>query len=290
MHKSKINDFLVLCKIKVVGLIVLTALVGMLLSSKVVPDILLIINSLVGIGLSACSAAVFNHIIDIKIDTKMVRTNKRPLVKGTIDSKTALYFGITIGIIGLTILWILVNKLTAILTFLSLIGYAVVYTVYLKRATPQNIVIGGVAGAMPPVIGWTAITNNIAPQALLLFLIIFIWTPPHFWSLAIYRYEDYKSVKIPMLPITHGINFTNIQIILYTILLFIITLMPYLIRMSGLIYLIPSLILGIIFLIYAIKMKKNPYNKELAISTFSYSINYLIILFVCLLIDHYVYV
>ena len=284
---SKVSDFLVLCKIKVVALILLTALVGMLLSQSTIPNIWLILISLIGIGLTASSAAVFNHIIDKKIDVKMARTNKRPLVKGTISDRSALIFGITIGLCGVVLLWFFVNFLTALLTFTSLVGYAIIYTIYLKHKTPQNIVIGGIAGAMPPVIGWSAITNTIDPNSLLLFIIIFVWTPPHFWALAIHRYEDYKQAKVPMLPITHGIEFTKTQIILYTILLVLSTILPYLTGMSGIIYLVPCIILGVIFINYSLQLKKQPENKKLAMNTFSYSVNYLIILFVFLMLDHY---
>ena len=282
-----INDFLVLCKIKVVALIMLTAVVGMFLATPGLPPLHLVILGSIGIAFASCSAAVFNHIIDQKIDNEMHRTSNRPLPEGKISSKTAFIFGITLGVIGIGVLLIGVNLLTAVLTFFALIGYAVFYTMYLKRATPQNIVIGGAAGAAPPLLGWAAITNSIELGALLLFLIIFFWTPPHFWALAIHRQKEYAKVNIPMLPVTHGHYFTRIQILLYTILLFIITLMPYLVAMSGLIYLAGATVLGIGYMYYSIEMLRRPEDKTLPMKSFGFSINYLMILFVVLLVDHY---
>ena len=282
-----IGDFLVLCKIKVVALIMLTAVVGMFLATPGLPPLHLVILGSIGIAFSACSAAVFNHIVDQKIDNEMHRTSKRPLPEGKISSQTAFIFGMTLGVVGIGVLLIGVNVLTAVLTFFALIGYAVFYTMYLKRATPQNIVIGGAAGAAPPLLGWAAITNSIELGALLLFLIIFIWTPPHFWALAIHRQKEYAKVNIPMLPVTHGHYFTRIQILLYTILLFIVTLMPYLVAMSGLIYLAGAVVLGIGFLYYAVELLRRPDDKSLPMKTFGFSINYLMILFVVLLVDHY---
>lgn len=281
------SDFLTLCKIKVVSLIMLTAVVGMFLSSKGLPPWDLVILASIGIALASSSAAVFNHVIDQKIDEVMNRTKNRPIPEGIISSKTALIFGVVLGVVGIGILAIGVNMLTAILTLVALIGYAAFYTLYLKRATPQNIVIGGAAGAAPPLLGWTAITNTIEPGALLLFLIIFIWTPPHFWALAIHRKKDYAKVNIPMLPVTHGSKFTRIQILFYTILLVIITLMPYLVGMSGVIYVLGAIILGAVFLYYAIQLIRLPHDKQLPFRTFSYSINYLMMLFILLLVDHY---
>ncbi|MGK0270269.1 MAG: protoheme IX farnesyltransferase [Cocleimonas sp.] len=282
-----INDFLVLCKIKVVALIMLTAVVGMFLATPGLPPLHLVVLGSIGIAFASCSAAVFNHIVDQKIDNEMHRTSNRPLPEGKITTKTAFIFGATLGIVGIGVLLIGVNVLTAVLTFFALIGYAVFYTMYLKRATPQNIVIGGAAGAAPPLLGWAAITNSIELGALLLFAIIFIWTPPHFWALAIHRQKEYAKVNIPMLPVTHGAHFTRIQILLYTILLFIVTLMPYLVAMSGLIYLTGAVVLGIGFLYYAIELLRRPEDKELPMKTFGFSINYLMILFVVLLVDHY---
>ncbi len=282
-----VADFLTLCKVKVVTLIMLTAVVGMFLAVPDLPPIHLVILASIGIALASSSAAVFNHVIDQKIDNEMLRTHKRPLPEGKISSKTALIFGIVIGVFGIGVLAIGVNILTAILTLLALIGYAVFYTMYLKRATPQNIVIGGAAGAAPPLLGWTAITNSIELGALLLFLIIFIWTPPHFWALAIHRKKEYAKVNIPMLPVTHGHYFTRIQILLYTILLVVITVIPYLVGMSGLIYLVGAMLLGLGFLYFAVQMLRLPDDKQLPMKTFGYSINYLMILFIILLIDHY---
>lgn len=285
--RPTLNDFLKLCKLKVVALIMLTAVVGMLLATDGVPPLDLAILGSIGIALASCSAAVFNHVVDQRIDTIMSRTKNRPMPEGKVNSKQAVIFGLIIGAVGLGILALWVNMLTAVLTFFALIGYAVIYTMYLKRATPQNIVIGGAAGAAPPVLGWAAITNTVELDALLLFLIVFIWTPPHFWALAIHRHEEYAKVDVPMLPVTHGLPFTRLQILLYTVILFIVTLMPYLIGMSSLIYLIGAVLLGIGFLYYAIQMIRHPDDKELPMKTFGFSINYLMILFVILLVDHY---
>ncbi len=282
-----IGDFLTLCKVKVVSLIMLTAVVGMYLSTTTLPPLQLVLLASIGIAFSASSAAVFNHIIDQNIDTKMARTRRRPLPEGKVSPKTALLFGVSLGVLGIGILMVGVNMLTAVLTLLALIGYAVFYTLYLKRATPQNIVIGGAAGAAPPLLGWVAITNSIDLGALLLFLIIFIWTPPHFWSLAIHRRKEYAKVNIPMLPVTHGHYFTRVQILLYTILLVIITIMPYLLGMSGLVYIVGAMLLGAGFLYYAVQLLRWPEDKRLPMKTFAYSINYLMLLFVVLLFDHY---
>ncbi len=282
-----LSDLLGLCKLKVVALILLTAVVGMLLSVPYIPDYALVLNASIGIGLASASAAVFNHIVDEKIDLQMSRTDQRPLPQQKVSRNQALVWGLFLGIVGLSILYFLVNTITTVLTFISLIGYAVVYTMYLKRATPQNIVIGGAAGAAPPVLGWAAITGDVHAHALLLFLIVFVWTPPHFWALAIYRYEEYKKVDVPMLPVTHGIPYTRVQILLYTVLLLLVTLLPYLTGMSGAIYLISAVVLGVIFLIYAIKIYTRPDDPKIAFATFLYSVNYLMLLFIALLIDHY---
>ena len=287
-NSPSLSDYLNLCKVKVVILIMLTAVVGMFLSTPGLPPWNLVILASIGIALASASAATFNHIIDKRIDQKMARTMHRPLVEGTVDTKSALVFGLSIGIIGIATLAIGVNLLTASLTFLALIGYAVFYTMYLKRATPQNIVVGGAAGAAPPILGWASITNSIDLGALLLFLIIFIWTPPHFWALAIHRHKEYAKVNIPMLPVTHGLQFTRIQILLYTILLFIVAILPYLVKMSGLIYLTGAIALGIGFIYFAIQLLRQPDNKRLPMQTFGYSINYLMLLFILLLIDHYI--
>jgi len=290
LNKPTASDFLALCKVKVVSLIMLTAVVGMFLATPDLPPLHLVIVASIGIAFAASSAAVFNHVIDQKIDNEMARTRNRPLPKGKITSRSALTFGVIIGVIGIGALSIGVNILTAVLTLLALIGYAVFYTMYLKRATPQNIVIGGAAGAAPPLLGWTAITNSIELGALLLFLIIFIWTPPHFWALAIHRKKEYAKVNVPMLPVTHGHYFTRIQILLYTILLVVITVIPYLIGMSGLIYLIGAMMLGVGFLYFAVQMLRLPDDTRLPMKTFGYSINYLMMLFIILLIDHYYHI
>ena len=283
-----IKDLLALCKLKVVSLILLTAVVGMLLAVPYVPNLLLVVVASIGISLSAMSAAVFNHIIDEKIDLQMSRTDRRPLPKGKVTRNQALIWGLFLGFVGIGLLFFFVNALTAVLTFLSLIGYAVFYTMYLKHATPQNIVIGGAAGAAPPVLGWTSIAGSQGIEyALLLFLIVFIWTPPHFWALAIHRRDEYKKAQVPMLPVTHGLEFTRVQILLYTVLLFLVTLLPYLTGMSGVIYLISAATLGALFLGYSVKIFLEPDNPRIAFKTFKYSVNYLMVLFVALLIDHY---
>jgi protoheme IX farnesyltransferase len=283
-----IKDLLALCKLKVVSLILLTAVVGMLLAVPYLPNFLLIVVASVGISLSAMSAAVFNHIIDEKIDAQMSRTDRRPLPKGKVTRNQALIWGLFLGFVGIGLLFFFVNTLTAVLTFLSLIGYAVFYTMYLKHATPQNIVIGGAAGAAPPVLGWTSVAGSQGIEyALLLFLIVFIWTPPHFWALAIHRRDEYKKAQVPMLPVTHGLEFTRVQILLYTVLLLLVTLLPYLTGMSGVIYLISAATLGALFLGYSIKIFLEPDNPKIAFKTFKYSVNYLMVLFVALLIDHY---
>ncbi|RUM77495.1 MAG: protoheme IX farnesyltransferase [Candidatus Thioglobus sp.] len=285
-----LSDLLGLCKLKVVALILLTAVVGMFLSvpAPFLPDAWLVISASIGISMAAASAAVFNHVVDEQIDMQMSRTDQRPLPQGKVSRSQALVWGVFLGVIGLGILQLFVNTITMVLTFISLIGYAVVYTMYLKRATPQNIVIGGAAGAAPPVLGWTAITGTQGIEyALLLFLIVFIWTPPHFWALAIYRVEEYRKVDVPMLPVTHGLAYTRLQILLYTVLLLLVTLLPYLAGMSGLIYLASALILGFMFLAYSIKIYRNPDDNKIAWATFMFSVNYLMLLFVALLVDHY---
>ena len=285
-----LSDLLGLCKLKVVALILLTAVVGMFLAvpAPFLPDVWLVISASIGISMAAASAAVFNHVVDEQIDMQMSRTDQRPLPQGKVSRNQALVWGVFLGVIGLGILQLFVNTITMVLTFISLIGYAVVYTMYLKRATPQNIVIGGAAGAAPPVLGWTAITGTQGIEyALLLFLIVFVWTPPHFWALAIYRVEEYRKVDVPMLPVTHGLAYTRLQILLYTVLLLLVTLLPYLAGMSGLIYLAAALILGFMFLAYSIKIYRNPDDNKIAWDTFMFSVNYLMLLFVALLVDHY---
>lgn len=276
-----------LTKPRVVALIVFTAIVGTLLASPGLPPLDALLWGNLGIALASACAAAINHVLDQKIDEQMSRTRGRPLPTGTLNTVQALSFAASLGIVSMLILWFLVNPLTAVLTFASLIGYAVIYTVFLKRATSQNIVIGGAAGAAPPVLGWAAVTNSIDPNALLLFLIIFIWTPPHFWALAIARRDEYARAGIPMLPVTHGVPYTRLQVLLYTVLLVLVTLMPYLTRMSGLIYLAVALILNGRFLYYAFALKLTD-RAELPMKIFRFSISYLMWLFAALLIDHYV--
>ena len=267
-------------------MMLITALVGSLLASKTLAPLSLIAFAMLGIGLCASSAAAINQIIDRKADANMNRTENRPIPQGEVSPVNASIFAFILGSLGATILVICVNTLTALLTLASLIGYAFVYTVYLKRATPQNIVIGGLAGAAPPLLGWTAVTNSIDPNSLLLVLIIFAWTPPHFWALAIHRKDDYAKENIPMLPVTHGVQFTKLQIILYTIILILVSLLPFVVMMSGILYLISALILGAIFLYYAVRLYFDETNAP-AFPTFVYSIYYIFLIFAALLIDHY---
>ena len=275
-----------LCKPKVVMLILFTAVVGMFLASpEMVPWQALVFGT-VGIGLAASSAAAINHYLDQKYDAKMARTKGRPLPHGDLSGSQVLVFAFSLGLLSMWVLIQLVNPLTALLTFLSLIGYAVVYTVYLKHATPQNITIGGAAGAAPPVLGWCAVTDSIDPHALLLFLIIFIWTPPHFWALAVARRDEYAKADIPMLPVTHGADFTRLHIVFYTVLLLLVSLLPYLTGMSGLLYLVVAVVSGLGFLYYALLLRKTS-SDAIAMKTFRYSISYLMLLFSALLLDHY---
>jgi protoheme IX farnesyltransferase len=283
---GKHTQYLQLCKPRVVALIVFTAVVGMFLAVPAWPPLSALLAGTLGIGLAASSAAAINHLLDRRIDAKMIRTRHRPLATGQLNERNVLLFALSLGLIAMTVLVVWVNTLTAVLTFLSLIGYAVIYTVWLKRATPQNIVIGGAAGAAPPVLGWTAVTGSLDPQALLLFLIIFVWTPPHFWALAIYRKEEYALVDIPMLPVTHGAAFTRLQILFYTILLVIVTTLPYLTGMSGVVYLSGVTVLNAGFMWYALRMMKSR-DILLPMHTFAFSITYLMVLFVFLLVDHY---
>ncbi|CDH44964.1 heme o synthase [Candidatus Contendibacter odensensis] len=280
------RDYLELTKPKVVALITFTAIVGMLLATPgMVPWEILLFGSL-GIALMAGSAAAINHLVDQRVDALMARTCRRPLPSGHLETGQVLGFALVIGGLGFVLLLTFTNPLTAILTFTALIGYAVVYTLFLKRATPQNIVIGGAAGAAPPLLGWIAVTGHIDPGALLLFLIIYVWTPPHFWALAIHRRHDYANANIPMLPVTHGVAFTRLHILLYTILLFLITLLPFLTGMSGWIYLIGAVGLGLRFLSYATRLYATG-DDRLAMPAFSFSIVYLFGLFAALMLDHY---
>jgi protoheme IX farnesyltransferase len=283
------KTYLALCKLKVVGHIVFTAIIGMFLAVPGWPPLAEALWGTLGIGLAAASAAALNHFLDRRADAEMARTQNRPLPSGQVQPRQVVIFAVSLGVLSMLILGALVNSLTAVLTFLSLIGYAFIYTIYLKRATPQNIVIGGAAGAAPPVLGWCAVTGQIHPYALLLFLIIFTWTPPHFWAYAIAKRDDYAKVNIPMLPVTHGIEITQLHILLYTILLLIVSLFPYLTGMSGLVYLTAALGLGGGFLSYAIRLKRKA-DHQLAMQTFGYSLVYLVGIFSALLVDHYLMV
>ena len=278
--------YLRLCKLKVVLLITFTAIVGMMLSTHgVVPLPILFWGSL-GIGLAAASGAAINHVVDQRIDMIMGRTKRRPLPQGELTAFQALSFALLLTALSMAILLTFVNTLTAFLTLISMIGYAVIYTMFLKRTTPHNIVLGGAAGAAPPVLGWTAVTGELHSDALLLFLIVFVWTPPHFWALAIKRREEYKLAKLPMLPVTHGVAFTKLNILLYTIMLIVVTLMPFVTQMSGIVYLAGSLLLGFGFLYHVIILYREE-GDDHAMKTFGYSIFYLSALFVFLLLDHY---
>ncbi|KRS20170.1 protoheme IX farnesyltransferase [Alishewanella sp. WH16-1] len=280
------RDYLELTKPKVVALLVLTAWVGMVLASEQLADWSLLLSATIGIGLLSAAAAALNHVVDQQIDAKMARTHSRPVARGRISSKQAIIFATSLAASGFTLLYLAVNPLTAWLTLLSLFGYAVVYTMFLKRATPQNIVIGGLAGAMPPLLGWTAVTGELHGYALLLVMIIFTWTPPHFWALAIHRRDDYARVNMPMLPVTHGIEFTKSAILLYTLLLCLVCLLPYIVGMTGAIYLLGSTLLNLRFLQYAWKLKFAA-EPETAMATFKFSILHLMVLFLLLLVDHY---
>jgi protoheme IX farnesyltransferase len=281
-----IRSYYLLCKPNVVYMMLICALVGMLLAEDSVSSISTIIIALLGIALCSGSAAAINQVIDRNADAAMTRTDQRPLPQGELSVFHASSFAFVIGVLGALILYVYINTLTMILTLASLIGYAFIYTVYLKRATPQNIVIGGLAGAAPPLLGWAAISNTIDPYALLLVLIIFVWTPPHFWALAIYRKEEYAKESIPMLPVTHGVAFTKLQIVLYTIILFIVSVLPYIVLMSGFVYLISAIVLSSIFMYYSIKLYFSD-DDAVAMKTFNFSIYYIFLIFIALLCDHY---
>ena len=280
------HEYLELCKPKVVLLILFTALVGMFLSTDGLVPFYSWFWGLLGIGLAASAGAALNHWVDEEIDARMERTRSRPLPKGNISGRQAVTFALTLATLSMVILLAFVNTLTAALTFASMVGYAVIYSMFLKRSTPQNIVLGGAAGAAPPVLGWTAVTGELHGEALLLFLIIFVWTPPHFWALAIRRVDDYARAGVPMLPVTHGIAFTKLHVLLYTILLVIVTIIPFLVMMSGTIYLAGALALGAGFVFYAVKLYRSE-GDQYAMKTFGYSIFYLSALFAFLLLDHY---
>jgi protoheme IX farnesyltransferase len=286
-HHATWRDYYELGKPRVVMLIMFTAIAGMFLAAPGFPPPAALVFGTLGIALAASAAAAVNHVLDRRFDAQMARTRNRPLPTGHLNGQQALAYAAILAIVSMALLWGWVNPLTAILTFSSLIGYAVIYTVWLKHATPQNIVIGGAAGAAPPVLGWTAVTGHVDPYALLLFLIIFTWTPPHFWALAIARRDEYAKAGIPMLPVAYSIEFTRLHILLYTILLVLVTLLPYLTGMSGLIYLAAALVLGGFFLTRATQLLSGK-DARLPMRTFSFSITYLALLFAALLIDHYV--
>jgi protoheme IX farnesyltransferase len=285
-YSQQWRDYYQLTKPKVVALLVLTAWVGMMLAQPGLPKFGLMIAATLGIGLLSAAAAAMNHIVDQRIDAQMARTYNRPVARGRLSTQQAVKFSLLLAGSGFLLLFIAVNPLTAWLTLASLFGYAVVYTMFLKRATPQNIVIGGLAGAMPPLLGWTAMTAEVHAHALLLVMIIFTWTPPHFWALAIHRRDDYAKVNMPMLPVTHGIEFTKSAIFLYTLVLFLVCLLPYLVGMTGAVYLLGSTVLNLGFIWYAWQLKFNA-KPETAMATFKFSIWHLMVLFLVLLLDHY---
>jgi protoheme IX farnesyltransferase len=282
----RLRQFLALTKPRVVVLIVFTAVIGMFLAVPGLPPAQAVFFGTLGIALVAGAAAAVNCLVERRLDAVMQRTRARPLPRGQLTSRQTLIFAGAVGALGLWLLYRFVNPLTMGLTLATFVGYAVVYTMLLKPATPQNIVIGGASGAMPPVLGWAAVTNDVAPEALLLFLIIFVWTPPHFWSLALYRRDDYARAGLPMLPVTHGARYTQLMIVLYTLTLIAVSLMPWLIRMSGLLYLAAALALGGAFLAFTLRLYRT-YSDALARATFRFSILYLAALFSALLLDHY---
>ena len=282
------RDFYEMCKPRVVMLMILTSLVGMLLAAPGMAPVEVLVAGNLGIALVAASGAVVNHLIDRKIDLMMKRTHNRPLAQGRVDPKQAVIFAVAMGVAGMAILLFRINPLCAWLTLASFIGYAFVYTGYLKHATPQNIVIGGLSGAMPPLLGWSAVTGTIEPDALFLVLIIFAWTPPHFWALAIHRKEEYARTGIPMLPVTHGEYVTKVHIIVYTVILALVSVFPYFSGMSGILYLLSALALGLGFLIWSGLLMFRP-GPTTAMDTFRYSILYLALLFVALVVDHYLF-
>ncbi|GAB2553444.1 heme o synthase [Rhodanobacter koreensis] len=280
------SEYLQLTKPRVVALLVFCAVIGMFLAVPGIPPWRALVFGTLGIWMASGSAAAFNHLIDERIDKLMARTARRPLATGSLTPRQVLVFAVLLGIVSMLVLALLVNPLTALLTFGGLIGYALVYTAYLKRATPQNIVIGGLAGAIPPVLGWTAVTGHLHAFALQLCLIIFVWTPPHFWALAIFRRDDYARAQVPMLPVTHGVVYTRWHVLFYTVLLVLVTLLPALTGMSGLIYLGGAVVLGAGFLYYAVRLL-NPPDELFPMKVFKYSIVYLMALFAFLLADHW---
>jgi heme o synthase len=280
------REYFELTKPRVVALIVFTAVVGMFLATPHMLPLDILVLGTLGIALAASSAAVFNQVLDRQADAVMARTRTRPLPTGQLTAPQAMIFGLILGVLSMIVLVLWVNTLTAVLTFMSLIGYSVVYTLYLKYATPQNIVIGGAVGAAPAILGWAAVTGGVSADALLLFLIIFVWTPPHFWALALYRREEYAKVRIPMLPVTHGLHYTQKQILFYTVLLAAVTVMPFATQMSGWLYFSGAMALNVVFLRYSWRLYRH-YSDALARKTFLYSIQYLALLFALLLVDHY---
>ena len=285
-ERANWKDYLTLCKPKVVLLMLVTVLVGALLALPTLPNLFVLCLALVGIGACAGSGAAINHMIDHRLDTKMARTQHRPIAKGRVKPEQGLLFALLLASFGFTLLWYGVNPLTAWLSLASLMGYAVVYTLFLKRATPQNITIGGLAGAMPPLLGWTAVTGEVHPHALLLVLIIFAWTPPHFWALAIHKKEEYAKANIPMLPVTHGVAYTRLHIILYSFLLLASTLLPYITGLSGWLYLTGVILLNS-YQFWIIKRLYDKTDLKAPMALFTYSIQYLLWLFVLILVDHY---
>ena len=282
----RFSDLFALTKPRVVALIVFTAVVGMFMAVPGLPPLREALFGSLGIWLAAASAAAINHVLDQRIDRLMSRTANRPLVRGVVSTRAAVAFALALAASSMVLLVVWVNVLTAVLTFASLIGYAVIYTVWLKRATPQNIVIGGLAGAAPPALGWTAVTGELHAYALLLVLIVFVWTPPHFWALAIFRREDYARAAIPMLPVVYGVTYTRWHVLFYTVLLLVVTMLPWVTGMSGLLYLGGALVLGLGFIWYAVRLL-NPPNEQFALEVFRYSIIYLMALFAFLLADHW---
>lgn len=286
--RATLSDYLGLCKLKVVAVMLLTVVVGMCLATDLFPPMVVVIPGLLGIGLTAAAAAAINHVVDSQIDEKMSRTKHRPLPQGRLSSQQAIIFAALIGCTGITVLVVFVNLLTAWLTLASLIGYALVYTMWLKRATPQNIVIGGLAGAAPPLLGWTSMTGEVSADSLLLMLIIYAWTPPHFWALCLARKSDYAKAGIPMLPVTHGESYTRLQILLYSLMMVATTALPYLTKQSNELYLILVCLLNMRFIYWAVRVIRE-HDKQIAMSMFRYSISYIMLLFGALLIDHYYY-
>ena len=286
-HAPGWREYLELTKPRVVALMLLTVVIGMLVAEPGLPGSSVVVFGNLGIALLSASAAVINHVVDHEVDARMARTQRRPVATGRVSTPDALGFSLTLGLAGMLVLIWQVNMLTAWLTLASLVGYAVIYTLFLKRLTPQNIVIGGLAGAMPPLLGWTAVTGTVDPNGLLLVLIIFAWTPPHFWALAIHRKEEYAKTDIPMLPVTHGNRFTELHIVLYTLMLIAASLMPVATGMSGIIYLVGASVLGLRFLQYAVRLWRGD-DRRVALATFKYSITYLMLLFVFLLVDHFI--